>query len=1067
MRKSSDRCIITALSARDRLNACEEFLGKTAHQEVLIVAPTRMAADELVRSWCLNGVGLFGIHRFSLGALAVDIASPRLAGSGKAVLAGVAVDAMAARAVQQCLSTAGLPWFEPVSTAPGFFRALGSTLTELRLNNINIEALRRASPSGSDLSLLLSAYEQYLSQTGLADSTDIYRTATAAVDNGQYRFHGLSLLLLDVAPRSEVERAFVQALANGAGQVLVTLNPRDVATVTFTEQVLQTNTENVGNTDSSALQRLREYVFATSTPPTSARSQVDSTVEFRSATDQARECVEISRAILYASDASVPFDGMAILLRSPETYQPLVEDALRRAGIPAFFSHGSRRPNPSGRALLALLACASEGLSASRFSEYLSLGQIPEPDINGAPPKRDPTWIPVQGELFPQVPVQDETSPVTQSGRDLRVPQHWERLLVDAAVIGGRDRWKQRLDGLEREFEKRIEELHGEDEARQARVERQRERLQHLRDFALPLIEFLDDLPKQALWGDWLDSLERLSSVALRHAEPVLSMLAELRPMASVGPVTLDEIREVLTHRLTFLRAEPMERRYGKVFVATISEAAGMIFHTVFLPGLGEDIFPKKKFEDPLLLDADREAISPHLPVQDRRVVEERLLLHTAAAVAEHKLCISYPRMNLGQGRSRGPSFYAIEVIRAVTGQIPDLQQLQRMAAEASQSQPGWPSPKNAETAIDDAEYDLAIMRKLMRVSSDERRGAARYLLSTNQNLQRSLESRWYRWSSKWSEADGVVDPDRQTLESLVRHSPKKRPYSATALQQFAACPYRFLLSAIHRLEARPEAVALERLDPLTRGRLLHEVQFRALSALQSMHLLPITIDNQEHVIPIVDHVFNETAAEYQDLLAPAIVRVWNDEIENLRWDIRGWLRRLAESNDGWTPKWFELSFGMGGPPVVLPDGTQVRGAIDMVEEKDGALRITDHKTGKAQPPFGFTRKGEVLQPLLYAEAAELLLGKPASATRLSYCTQRGGYKLDEIPVTDEGRSHLSKVIEIIDASLSQGFIPAAPRREACTYCDYKIVCGPYEEQRVEIKKPDRLRLLEELRNIP
>src|SRR5262249_55721835 len=162
-----------------------------------------------------------------------------------------------------------------------------------------------------------------------------------------------------------------------------------------------------------------------------------------------------------------------------------------------------------------------------------------------------------------------------------------------------------------------------------------------------------------------------------------------------------------------------------------------------------------------------------------------------------------------------------------------------------------------------------------------------------------------------------------------------------------------------------------------------------------------------------------------------------------------------------WVPKWFELAFGMGSPPIVLADGTRVRGAIDMIEEKEGDLRITDHKTGRAQPPFIFTRNGEVLQPLLYAEAAELLLGKPALATRLFYCTQRGGFKLDEIPVTDEARKHLSKVIEIIDESLSQGFVPAAPRKEACTYCDYKIVCGPYEEIRVDRKRSDRLRLLE------
>src|SRR5262249_3462273 len=282
------------------------------------------------------------------------------------------------------------------------------------------------------------------------------------------------------------------------------------------------------------------------------------------------------------------------------------------------------------------------------------------------------------------------------------------------------------------------------------------------------------------------------SAMALRQPEAVLSVLAELRPMASVGPVTLDEVREVLTHRLTFLRTEPTERRYGKVFVATISEAAGLVFHTVFLPGLGEDLFPKKTFEDPLLLDADRQTISNNLLLQDQRIAEERLLLHTAAAAAENKLFISYPRMNLGQGRSRGPSFYAIEVIRAVTGAVPDVQQLQRMAAEASQSQPGWPSPKTPETAIDDAEYDLAVVRRLMRMPVHDRKGSARYLLSTNSNLQRSLQSRWFRWSPRWSGADGIVDPDHETLQSLQQQSPKKRPYSATALQHFAACPYRF-----------------------------------------------------------------------------------------------------------------------------------------------------------------------------------------------------------------------------------------------------------------------------------
>jgi len=52
-----------------------------------------------------------------------------------------------------------------------------------------------------------------------------------------------------------------------------------------------------------------------------------------------------------------------------------VEDALRRAGVPAYFSHAARGLIPAG-GVSGVLACASERLSASRFAEYLSLGSF-------------------------------------------------------------------------------------------------------------------------------------------------------------------------------------------------------------------------------------------------------------------------------------------------------------------------------------------------------------------------------------------------------------------------------------------------------------------------------------------------------------------------------------------------------------------------------------------------------------------------------------------------------------------------------------------------------------------
>ena len=86
-------------------------------------------------------------------------------------------------------------------------------------------------------------------------------------------------------------------------------------------------------------------------------------------------------------------------MRDPDAYLPLVEEALRRAGIPAYFTRGTVRPDPAGRAFLALLDCRAEDFSASRFAEYLSLGQVPLTDETGAPPEvEEVPWVAQEGE---------------------------------------------------------------------------------------------------------------------------------------------------------------------------------------------------------------------------------------------------------------------------------------------------------------------------------------------------------------------------------------------------------------------------------------------------------------------------------------------------------------------------------------------------------------------------------------------------------------------------------------------------------------------------------------------
>ncbi len=848
------------------------------------------------------------------------------------------------------------------------------------------------------------------------------------------------------------------------------------------ESSLQTTAESLDPPPATTLDRVRTWLFAPEQPPA---APPDAGLLF-SAPGESLECVEIARRIRALAQAGTPFDRVAVLLRNVEQYQPLLEDALRRASIPVYFSRGSVRPEPSGRAFLALLACAAEGCSASRFAEYLSLGQVPPIDDSGAPVQQAPLWVPPDDEVlanFPAPPAGAEPAATETSEPEttpLSFPIGWEKLLVDAAVIGGHDRWARRLRGLRAELQAQLRDLDKEDESHRPHIERRLEQLTRLENFALPLIDELDSLPKSANWGQWLEALDELARSSLQRPEPVLSVLSELAPMNEVGPASLDEVYDVLSEKLGLLRTEPPRRRYGHVFAGSIDEASGRTFDVVFVPGLAEGLFPRRALEDPLLADHYRVKVSRSLETQDRRITRERMLLRSAAAAAAKSLIVSYPRMDISQARPRVPSFYALEVVRAAEGRLPSLREFEKRASKSAPSRLDWPAPENPHIAIDDAEYDLASLQAASKLPRARLKGSARYLMETNPALARSLRARGRRWRNRWSAADGLVDPDPAALAALERHRFPARSYSPSALQQFAACPYRFLLHAIFQLRPREAAVPLEQMDPLTRGALFHSVQFELFRELNRTRRLPITSERLSTTLDLADKVLDQVAAQYEDDLAPAIPRVWKSEVEEVRTDLRGWIQQVAATTSDWLPVHFEFAFGLPADAhrdpasslqeAAILNGVRLRGSIDLVEQdaSRGVLRVIDHKTGKApQARPQYVGGGAILQPLLYALAAERLLGRQVESGNLYFCTQRGDFSQVAIPVTPESRQRLERVLATIEQAISDGFLPAAPQAGVCRMCDYRPVCGPYEETRVKRKQRERLEPLFEIRNQP
>jgi ATP-dependent helicase/nuclease subunit B len=1070
-------------------------------EEVLIIGASLDAANELARTVAKEKGAAFGWHRLTLPQLASALAAPLLAERKLVPLSRLGAEAIVARVLHRLKAQAGLGRYQPVGETPGFARAIAAVIAELRLARLTCNAIGKVAP---DLMRLTEAYEAALAEAELTDWPGVVILATQAASGhvGAHRLINLPMVLLDVPITSEAELAFLGALAAAAPDTLATVPAADRPTLGRIRDALHWKLENLDGAPRmkghagtlGTLERLQRQLFNEHT--TVSQAPLENEVEVFSAPGESRESVEIARRVLAFARTGIPLDRIAVLPRSPEEYRSHLQEAFARAGIPAHFARGAIRPDPAGRAFYSMLKCAAEGLSARRFAEYLSLAQVPDAGAGGVPPEakaRGDRWVVPDPELVPQFttdaadePVRPAETDILTSGSDeppalegqLRAPRRWERLLVEAAVIGGRDRWRRRIDGLARDLRLKLAAV---DEGAET-LARTIEDLSAFAGYALPLIDELDSLPAAADWGEWLDRLSALATRALRQPDRVLAVLAELAPMAPVGPVTLTEILIVLEGLLLETAVPPSPQRYGKLFVGPIEAARGLSFEAVLVPGLAEKMFPRKIVEEPILLDAMREQIGGGLATNESRLEGERLALCLAAGAAERRICFSYPRLDLDQARPRVPSFYALEAVRAAEGRLPDFAELARRAETATAARLGWPAPPDPAEAIDDAEHDLAILDRLVAVAGDSH-GSARYLVTVNPCLARALRARYQRWSRSWTSADGLTSRSDMVRAVLAKHALKIRSYSPTALQSYGCCPYQFFLKAIHGLAPREVPEAIDELDPLQRGSLIHDVQFTLFAHLREEQLLPVRPDNLGRAWQKLDTVIAEVAARYRDDLAPAIGRVWEDGVAAIRADLREWLRRASQDDSGYVPWHFELSFGLEhgrerreNDPQSVPGaveldcGIQLRGSIDLVERRPpGQVRVTDHKTGKASgKPGQLIDGGKSLQPLLYALAAEKLFADQAvTSGRLYFCTSTGGFTEQVVPLDERSRDVIYQVAEAVGEAVAKPFLPAAPSKGQCDVCDYRIVCGPHEERRTARKIQDRLEPLLAMRALP
>jgi ATP-dependent helicase/nuclease subunit B len=1025
------RSLVVSAVSSVRVERARRFLarvirGKRARDSCTFVVPSALAATRVIAPLLAPGEALIGVQRAMLDVLALQLAMPRLIEAGLVPLSRVAAQAIAARVLEELDGSGQLGKLAPVRARPGMPLALSRTLSDLALSYPDRARLAEHAP---ELAAAFEHYGEALREGGFIDRAGILRLATEVAAATPQP----PLLVLDVALHHRAEQALVLALQRTAAEALVLVPLGDERTIAALEPELPREAPPGGGATlyDGALTRVQTHVFE----PLAPTGVIEGQVEILSAPGEGRECVEAARALLNAARSGTRFDRMAVLMRRGAAYRAQLDEALLRAGIPAFFAEGAERPDAAGRALLALLRCKHEGLSARAFCEYLSL------DV-------------AKGTAADSL---DEAAVARGSWR------RFERLIRDARVLGGRERFARRLAGHAVELTRK----QAEDES--PKHEQDLEALSALQVFSAELLGRLEALPVRARWGEWLDAIDVLVGAALARPERLRAELAELAPLAPLGPVSLEQVMRVLSPMLRELRSAPLADAAGRVLCAEVEHARGLDFDVVVVLGLAEKVFPEVVREDPLLLDATRAKIDAALEDNAARALGERLKLRVALGAAREHIVLCYPRMDLERGRPRVPSFYGLEVLRAAEGKLPSYEQLMQRAEKASPSRLGWPAPNDPAQAIDAIEHDLACLRTILPSTSAEDKGAARYLLNVNAHLGRALRARAQRWMlRRWTPADGQIDPTGEALVKLAARRLTERAYSPTKLELFAQCPYRFYVRGVLGLREREDPVPIEDLSPSTYGVLVHDALAAFLRHAKLMELFPLRTDAAaSQARSLLHKVIEEVAASYREELAPAVTRVFDDAVLAIARDLTRWLDRFGSLS--FQPAFIEHEVGnakTGG--VIIAGGFRVAGRVDLVEANGEALSVTDFKSGRIEAPAGArVFGGAMLQPIVYALALEASMpGQTITASRLVGATHKAEHLERDVPLDATGRASALEVLGAIDTAIAQGFLPAAPTEDACERCELLPACGPYEVERTARKDKGRLAVLQNVRRL-
>jgi DNA helicase-2/ATP-dependent DNA helicase PcrA len=446
---------------------------------------------------------------------------------------------------------------------------------------------------------------------------------------------------------------------------------------------------------------------------------------------------------------------------------------------------------------------------------------------------------------------------------------------------------------------------------------------------------------------------------------------------------------EILNYDGKYPALKPALQTDGSaVKVMTIHQSKGLEFPIVVIPFLRSGSFPSSYRKQTLISVLPEpwyqwkapEGLTP----EQEHFNEERRIFYVAITRAREKLHLF------------GPEKYQSKLLKEITEPLKTLVRRQIMPDH----------PKETSATV-----DTQLQRLMVELNRELAAGQwenARTAIDAIEKLKQGSslgEDHPYAFVSTKTETE-TPQPSTQLLT-----------LSASAVEEYSQCPYKYRLAKIDKIPERKSLAEMEF------GNIIHKV-------LQQFH--SSSDQSLERLLDLLESNWKSQAFEY-------LIR--EEEFHRQGKELLSQYYNFVQANPPQVVG-CELPF-----EFIIPEiDVRLRGQIDRIDEKDGKLDVIDYKTGNV-PSNSKTKHS--LQLALYVEAlnrkaVQGVTGEPGKAILLYLKNLDEPLEPHEFSAEDlEG--HLSKVKEAAAGIRANKFEPN-PNDFRCQYCDYRhFLCPAWE----------------------